>query len=210
MKATFFVDVLSHWCLVAVPSAQALVDLSIDVEVVYAPIKDGAPMGNTYEMEAWFYKRGSGAYNRQLSAVWCEGPQVNSYAANAAAFVAGEITGNQLNAAHAMMSAAMEQGKLVGRPAEAYASAASYAGVPAEEIEKRASDARVREILLDGNKRLAAIGGDERPTWHLENANGDFATLKGIWHREAVVSVASALYHDERAYAAAGPPPAFA
>ena len=107
------------------------------------------------------------------------------------------------------MSAAMEQGALVGRPEEAYAVAASFAGVPQGEIEKRASETRVRELLLNGNKRLSAIGADERPTWHLENTNGDFATLKGIWHKEAVVAVATALLHDERAYATAGPPPAF-
>ena len=210
MKATMFVDVVSHWCLVAVPAAQALLDLGVDFELVYAPLKDGAPIGFTYEMEAWFYKRGTRAYNRELIPAWCEGPHISSWAANAAAFAAGEVTGNQLNAAHAMMSAAMERGVLVGRPAEAYAAAASYAGVTPEQIEKRASDARTREILLGGNTRLAAIGSDERPTWHLENANGDFAVLKGIWHTEAVAAVASALLHDERAYAAAGSPPAFA
>ncbi len=209
MKATMFVDVISHWCLVAVPAAQALIDLDADFELVYAPLKDGAPLGFTYEMEAWFYKRGTRAYNRELIPAWCEGPHVSSWAANAAAFVAGEIAGNQLNAAHAMMSAAMEQGALLGRPAQAYACAASYAGVPTEELEQRASEPRVREILLNGNKRLAAIGSDERPTWHLESNNGDFAVLKGVWHKEAVASVATALLHDERAYAAAGPPPAF-
>lgn len=68
----------------------------------------------------------------------------------------------------------------------------------------------MRQLLLDGNKRLAAIGGNERPTWHLQNDNGDFAVLQGIWHKEAVASVAEALLHDERAYATAGAPPAFA
>ncbi len=210
MKATMFIDVVSHWCLVAVPAAQALVELGIDLEVVYAPLKDGAPLGFTNEMESWFYQRGTVAYNKEFIAAWCEGPQISSWSANAAAFVAGEITGNPLNASHAMMSAAMEQGALVGRPEEAYARAASFAGVSPDEIERRATEARVRDILLDGNKRLAALGADERPTWHLENDNGDFALLKGIWHKEAVASVGMALLHDERAYVKAGPPPAFA
>ncbi len=210
MKATLFVDVVSHWCLVAMPAAYALVDLGVDLELVYAPLKDGAPLGFTYEMEHWFYQRGSRAYNMQLTADWCEGPLVGSWTANAAAFVAGEITGNQLKAAHAMMSAAMEQAALVGRAPEAYARAASFAGVSAEEIDRHASQPRVRKILLDGNKRLAATGADERPTWHLQNDNGDFATLKGIWQKDAVTAVALAMLHDERAYAAAGQPPAFA
>jgi hypothetical protein len=210
MKATLFVDVLSHWCLAAVPAAQSLLDLGVDFELVYAPLKDGAPLGFTNEMETWFYERGSGAYDMQLSAAWCEGPHISTWAANAAAFAAGEVTGNQLNAAHAMMSAAMEHAALVGRPEEAYTAAASFAGVAAQEIERHASEARVRQILLDGNKRLAAIGADERPTWHLENRNGDYAILKGIWHKEAVASVAIALRQDEQAYIVAGEPPAFA
>lgn len=210
MRASLFVDVLSHWCLVSVPAAQALIDLGIEFELVYAPIKDGAPLGFTHEMESWFYKRGARAYNMELIAAWCEGPATNTWAANAAAYVSGEIVGNQLKAAHAMMSAAMEHGALVGRPEEAYTRAAAFAGVSPEEIERRANDAAVRAHLLDGNKRLAELGADERPTWHLENANGDRAMLKGIWHKEAVASVAMAMLHDERAYAAAGNPPMFA
>ncbi len=209
MKATMFVDVISHWCLVAMPAARALVSLGADFELVYAPLKDGAPLGFTYEMEHWFYTRGTRAYNMEFRADWCEGPDVSSFTANAAAFVAGQITGDQLSAARAMMAAAMERGALVGRPAEAYAQAASFAGISAEDIERRVHDARVAEILLDGNKRLAALGADERPTWHLQNDNGDFALLKGIWHTDAVTSVAGALQHDERAYAAAGPVPGF-
>lgn len=210
MKVVMFVDVLSHWCLAAVPAAQALLDLEIPLEIVYAPLKDGAPLGFTHEMESWFYERGTRAYDLRLSAAWCEGPTTSTWAANAAAFVAGEIAGSQLEAAHAMMSAAMQQGALVGRAAEAYARAAAFAGVATQEIEQRANEARVRAILLDGNQRLAAIGADERPAWRMENANGDVATLKGIWHKEAVASVARALLHDERAYAAAGDPPMFA
>lgn len=210
MKVSMFVDVLSHWCLAAIPAAQALLDLGIECEVVYAPLKDGAPLGFTHELESWFYKRGTRAYNMELSAAWCEGPMTSTWAANAAAFVAGEMAGSQLEAARAMMSAAMEHGALVGRPHEAYARAALFAGVAPDEIERRASDPRVRQLLLDGNKRLAALHADERPTWRLENASGDFAILKGMWHKEAIAAVATALLADERAYAAAGDPPMFA
>src|SRR5215469_5880455 len=126
MKASMFVDVLSHWCLAAVPAGQALIDLGIEFEVVYAPLKDGAPLGFTHEMESWFYKRGARAYNMELIPAWCEGPTTGTWAANAAAFVAGEIVGNQLKAAHAIMSAAMEQGGYLGRAHEAYTRAALF------------------------------------------------------------------------------------
>jgi hypothetical protein len=201
---------LSHWCLAAVPAAQALIDLGIDVEVVYAPLKEGAPLGYTTEMEKWFYQRGARAYNMELIASWCEGPQTGTWAANTAAFVAGEIVGSQLKSAQFMMSAAMQRGALVGRPQEAYAQAAQFAHVSAQEIECKANEARVREIMLDGNKRLTKLNADERPTWRLENANGDFAVIKGVWDKGAIASLANAMLHDQRAYAAAGDPPIFA
>lgn len=207
MKAEYFVDVCSHWCLVAVPAVQALQDLGIDVEVVYAPLNDGKPLGFTSEMETWFYRRGTGAYGKTLHPDWCEGPDTSTWHANVSAFVAGEITGDQIAAAHAMMAAAMERGVLVGRAEEAHSVAAAYAKAPLEEIERRASAAGIHDRLLNGNRRLEAVGSDERPTFVLQNDNGDRAVFKGIWQRDAIVAAAQALLDDENAYKAAGPPP---
>ncbi len=207
MKAILYVDVVSHWCLVAMPAVTTLTEMGVDVELVYAPLKDGAPLGFTNEMESWFYKRGSRIYGRELICAWCEGPHVSSWAANAAAFAAGELLGDQPRAAHAIMSAAMEEGALVGRPEVAYERAAQSARTDAATIEALATSARVRERLLEGNKRLTALGADERPTWELRSDNGDFAILKGVWQRDAVAVTAAALLHDERGYAAAGKAP---
>jgi hypothetical protein len=207
MKAEYFVDVCSHWCLVAVPAVQALRDLGVDVEVVYAPLADGKPLGFTNEMESWFYKRGSGAYGKTLHPDWCEGPDTSTWHANVSAYVAGEITGDQLAAAHAMMSAAMERGVLVGRAEEAHSVAAAYANAPLEEIERRVSAAGIHDKLTAGNKRLEAVGADERPTFVLTNDNGDRVVFKGVWQRDAIVAAAEALLHDEKAYKVAGPSP---
>src|SRR5579862_7822631 len=197
MKAEVFIDVVSHWCLVAVPAMEALRDLVADVEIVYAPLNDGKPIGFTNEMETWYYKRGALAYGRSLKPDWCEGPEISSWHANVSAYVAGEIIGDQVKAAHAMMAAVMERGVLVGRAEEAHTVAAAIASAPLEEIEKRVSAAGMHEKLNAGNHRLAAYGADERPTFVLENANGDRAVLKGVWQRDAIVAVAQAMHSDE-------------
>ncbi len=207
MRATVFVDVLSHWCLAAMPAAQALHDLIPDFEIAFAPLKDGEALGFTKEMETWFYERGARAYGRTLVSAWCESPQTRTWFANAAALVGGELTKQPLRIAHAVMSGAMEQGGLFGRADQVYGYVASIAGVRASEIARLAAEPRIAEALREANRRLAASGADERPTFLLENVNGDRVLLKGVWHKEAVVSSAMALLHDERAYAAAGAPP---
>src|SRR5215469_4981784 len=207
MKAEFFIDVVSHWCLVAIPAVEALQEMGVPVEVVYAPLANGEPIGFTNKMERWFYARGSRAYGLDLKSDWCEGPETSSWHANVSAFVAGEILGNQVKAAHALMSAAMERGVLVGRAEEAHTVAAAIANVPLQEIERRVSAAGLREKLTAGNQRLAAVGADERPTFVLENNNGDRSVMKGLWQRDAIVAVAKAQLHDEKAYEKAGPPP---
>lgn len=207
MKAEFFVDVCSHWCLVAIPAAAALREMNVQLEVVYAPLNNGEPLGFTNEMETWFYKRGAGAYGRDLKCDWCEGPETATWHANASAHAAGEILGDHLKGVHAIMLAAMEGGVLVGRAEEAHAVAAAAAGVPLQEIERRVSAAGLREMLNAGNQRLAAIGADERPTFVLENDNGDRVVFKGVWQKDAIVAAALALQHDEQAYTRAGPSP---
>ena len=207
MKAEVYIDVVSHWCLVAVPAMEALREMGVPVEIVYAPLNNGEPIGFTNEVESWFYKRGALAYGQDLKPDWCEGPDTGSWHANVSAFVAGEIIGDQVKAAHGMMAAAMERGVLVGRAEEAHTVAAAIANVPLQDIERRVSAAGLHEKLNAGNQRLAAVGSNERPTFVLENANGDRVVFKGVWQRDALIAVASALRHDELAYEKAGSPP---
>ena len=207
MKAEYFIDACSHWCLVAIPAVEALRAMDVPVEVVYAPLNNGEPLGFPNEVETWFYKRGEGVYGQVLKPDWCEGPQTGTWHANVSAHVAGELIGDPIKAAHAMMAAAMERGVLVGRAEEAHGVAAAIAGVPLQEIERRVSAAGLHEKLNAGNQRLAAVGSNERPTFIIENNSGDRVVFKGVWQKDAIVAAAQALHHDERAYEKAGPPP---
>lgn len=207
MRAIMFVDVLSHWCLAAMPAARALAKLTPNLEIVYAPLANGGENGFTLEQEQWYYHRGSMAYGRQLRCDWCEGPQIRTWFANAIALVGGEISGEPLRATHAVMSAAMEQGMLLGRPDECYEFMGKYLGITAREVAKRVNEPRVAEALDAGNHRLNEMGSHERPTFYLENEVGDRVFLRGMWHQELVTAAALALLHDQRAYNMAGPSP---
>ena len=207
MRATVFIDVLSHWCLAAVPAIRVLTELTPNVEIVLAPIKGNAPAGYTNEMMRWWLERGALAYGRKLRADWCEGPQTTSWFANAIASIGGEENGEPLRAAHAVMSGALEQGLKLGRADECFEFMARYLKTNASEIGKRVADPALAAKLDGGNRRLREAGADERPTFLLEGEIGDRALLKGLWQKELVAAAGLAILHDERAYTTAGPPP---
>ena len=210
MKVTAYVDVLSHWCLAAQPAVDALRAMLADdvgLEVVLAPLADGAPVGFTHAQEAWFYTRGTLAYGTELDASWCEDAETTTWHANAAVAAGVSLGSNSIVLGRRVSRAAMVDGLLLGRESEAARVVAKFTGVDERALlEAMRSDAIV-SALHAGNARLAAIGCAERPSWELVNDNGDRAVLQGVWQAEAILPLARALLDDERAYRRAGPPP---
>lgn len=210
MQVTAFVDVLSHWCLAAAPALAALRATLADgvrTTVVFAPVGDGGPAGTAHDAEAWFYRRGSLAYGRALSAAWCEDAQTSTWHANAAVLAAVGFGAEPIALADGVSRAAMVEGRLLGRPDEAVRVVSGLTGLAGEALLQAMTGTTVIEALHAGNARLAAIGCAERPSWELVNDNGDRAVLQGVWQAEAILPLARALLDDERAYRAAGTPP---
>ncbi|HEY0615874.1 MAG TPA: hypothetical protein VGC96_14585 [Candidatus Elarobacter sp.] len=211
MKVTAFVDVLSHWCLAAQPAIDALrATLADDVqlETVLAPVGDGAPVGFSHELEAWFYRRGTLAYGTELDAAWCETAETTTWHANAAVAAGVSFGANPVILARRVSRAAMVDGLLLGREAEAARAVAKFTGVDESALRDAMRADAIVKRLHDGNARLAAIGCAERPSWELVNANGDRAALQGVWQAEAILPLVRAMLDDERAYRRAGAPPA--
>jgi hypothetical protein len=207
MRALVVIDALSHWCLLAMDGVDSLAQLGVPVEIVLAPVAEGKPMGTSREKEAWFYTRGTLAHGRVLRSDWCEGEQTSTWHANAAVLAGAEVNGDLAGTLRAVMRAAMEDGKLFGCASDVRAFVAELTGTNLAEIDRRCEDPSLAQRLHDGNRRLTELGADERPTFSMLNDNGDFAVLKGLWQRNAVMACAQALLSDERAYAAAGVPP---
>jgi predicted DsbA family dithiol-disulfide isomerase len=210
MKVTAFVDVLSHWCLAAQPAIDALratLADDVELEIVHAPLGDGAPAGVTHEAEAWFYTRGTLAYGRELDPGWCEGLQTTTWHANAAVAAGISFGANPIVLGRRVSRAAMVDGLMLGREAEAIRAVAKFTGVDDQALRDAMHSAKIIDQLHAGNARLAEIGCAERPSWELVNANGDRAVLQGVWQAEAILPLARGLLDDERTYRRAGPPP---
>jgi 2-hydroxychromene-2-carboxylate isomerase len=210
MKVTAFVDVLSHWCLAAQPAIvalrQTLAD-DVELELVFAPIGDGAPVGFSNELESWFYRRGTLAYGTKLDASWCEDEHTVTWHANAAVAAAVARGADPVTLSAATMRAAMVDGHPLAHEDEAASFVGMVSGITPSALRTAMRSDAVVASLRAGNARLAAIGCAERPSWHLVNANGDHAALQGVWQAEAILPLARALLEDERAYQRAGTPP---
>ncbi|MBV8370684.1 MAG: hypothetical protein JO036_17365 [Candidatus Eremiobacteraeota bacterium] len=210
MKVTAFVDVLSHWCLAAQPALDALRAMladDVELEVLFAPVADGAAVGFSNALESWFYTRGSLAYGRELDSAWCENEQTTTWHANAAVAAGVTYGANPVVLGRRVSRAAMVDGLLLGRESEAVRVVAKFTGVADDALRERMRSDAVVASLHAANERLASMGCAERPSWELVNDNGDRAVLQGVWQAEAVLPLAKALLDDERAYRRAGPPP---
>ena len=151
--------------------------------------------------------RGTRTYGQVLKSDWYESDTTTSLWANAAVVAAAALGADLSELAHKTMAAAMRDGGLLGRREVAVSTVAQLAGVDAGELDRRIDHAATGEALNAGNAALAQWGCTERPSWRLENANGDFVVTHGVWQKDALLGVARALKADEAAYAAAGAPP---
>jgi 2-hydroxychromene-2-carboxylate isomerase len=210
MKVTAFVDVLSHWCLAAWPAIEALSDPmqygNGRLEIVLAPANGGAPMGVTHAMEVWYYRRGSLAYGENLRADWCEGPHIGTLHANAAVLAAARLGADLKSTVLAVMQGAMREGMPFGRAEEVAAFVARRTKLAPEALQAEMTSAEVAAQLREGNERLHAAGCAERPSFVIENDNGDRVTMQGVWQAAAVLGCVATLRSDEEAYTRAGQP----
>ncbi|MDE2571353.1 MAG: DsbA family protein [bacterium] len=217
MQITYYLDILSSWCLSAedaIARLRAEHGARIDFEWRVALLGGGGPMGNTHALETWYYRRTQAATGMSLDPDWVEGPNTSTLAANLAAEAARALGCGDDRARLALARAAMRAGQHVGRHDVAVEVAAAATGlqphVLAEKMRDPAVIARIYETTAEF-KALAAHGVDQRPTFVLRSAIGDTAILSGIYRYEPLAAAVSAMLHDEDAYAAfipANPPPA--
>ncbi|HZW53904.1 MAG TPA: hypothetical protein VFF00_07705 [Candidatus Elarobacter sp.] len=211
MKVTAFFDVLSHRCVAAQPALDALratLADDVELEVMLAPLGDGAPVGFTHAQEAWFYRRGTLANGTELDPAWCEGVETTTWHANAAVAAGGSLGANPTALRRRVSRAAMVDGLLLGRESEAVRTVSKFTGVDEDRLREAMRSDAIVGALHAANARFASIGCAERPSWELVNDNGDRAVLQGVWQAEAILPLARALLEDECAYRRAGAPPA--
>ncbi len=205
MKITFYLDVLSLWCLYAMRSVERLqMEFGSTIEVSWqaAPIRGDRPLGYGREQERWFYRRAEAITGSALEPDWLEGPLTGTREANLAALAAAHLGRRGLEVPAALMRAAMEEGRHVARRQEAAVIAAAAAGLDPYELEGAMDEAAVIDRLRHGNAELASYGVDQRPTLVFENVIPDRAILSGVWAYEPMAALVQAMVRDEERFLA--------
>jgi len=205
MKATFYLDVLSLWCLYAMRSVEGLEQefgRSLDVGWCAAPIRGDAPLGYGLAESAFFYRRGEAITGARLDPGWSEGQLTGTREANLAALAAAELGHQSIAVPAALMRAAMEDGRKVARRDVAVQVVAEATGLDPQAVDEAMDRPDVIARLGAGNAAMRAYGVDQRPTLVFENAIPDRAILSGLWAYEPMAAVVRAMLRDEERYLA--------
>jgi len=202
------IDVLSHWCYVALPAIERLAqDERVELSVKFAPINNGEPLRFSVEWEKWHYRRGTNVYGEVLRSDWFEGPATTTYAINAACLAASTMGSPLVRLLRETMDAVYKGGALAGREDVAVSLVASIAGVPIDALRSRMSDHSVTTQLVENNRRLSALGATERPAFAATSNIGDSLVLRGIWKPDAILAPIGTMLEDADVYAQIGPCP---
>lgn len=218
MKATYYVEVFSSWCLWAEPAwaeLKARYAGRVEFDWKIALMNPGDFPKSRAQCE-WFYRRSGGTVMHspfKLHAGWVDPRSRHGYAAPNLVAEAGRDFGIRDDSLRlALANAAMREGRKIGAMAEAIAVAAQATGLDARKLRAQAESPAVRRRVAASTAEFHAHRITQRPAFIIENAIGDKAVISGLVRIEPLAAVVDAMRFDAAAYAAHaahhGAPPA--
>lgn len=215
VKITYYLEVISSWCLWAEPAwADLKRRFGGDVEFEWKiALMDASGLPVSREQCDWFYRR-SGTIMRSpfmLNSGWFE-PGLKEYLApNLVAEAARDFGVTDDRVRLALAHAAMREGRKVGRWEEAAEVGGRAAGVSADQLLAKARSAEVEGRARKSTADFHALGVTQRPTFVLENSIGDRAVFSGLATAAPLAAAIEAMLADARGYESFavhfGPPP---
>ena len=205
VRVTYFVEVISSWCLWAEP-AWAELQRRYEGRVEFdwkTALMDETGLPVSPAQEEWFYRR-SGTIVRSphmLRPEWME-PGIKEYLAPNCVAVAARDLGAKGDAVRlALAHAAMREGQLVGRWEVAAAVASKASGIDADMLLAHARTPQVEKAVRDMAAEFAAFQINQRPAFVVDSVIGDRAVFSGIWRAEPLIATIEAMLEDAAAYA---------
>ena len=205
VRVTYFVEVISSWCLWAEP-AWAELQRRYEGRVEFdwkTALMDETGLPVSRAQEEWFYRR-SGTIVRSphmLRPEWME-PGIKEYLAPNCVAVAARDLGAKGDAVRlALAHAAMREGQLVGRWEVAAAVASKASGIDADMLLAHARTPQVEKAVRDMAAEFAAFQINQRPAFVVDSVIGDRAVFSGIWRVEPLIATIDAMLEDAAAYA---------
>lgn len=206
MKITYYLDLVSHWCLRAEP-AWAELKKRYAGRVRFGwkcALIDPKNLVVTAGQEDWWYRRGDVVTGKpmRLSTGWVS-PDGADYTVPLRVAEAARDLGYEDDAVRlALMRAAMVEGRPIGKMDMALSVVASATGLPAEKLRARAEAPEIKERILASTAEFNAHRITERPAFILEDEIGDKAVFSGLVQIEPLAATIDAMLADSAAYAA--------
>lgn len=210
MKVTYYLEVLSSWCLWAEPMWAELKQRyagRADFEWKIALMVPSS-FPTTRAQCDWFYRRSGGTVMNSpfmLDSGWLEPSRKGYYKApNFVAEAAREFgfEGDEIRLAIA--HAALREGRTVGDLATAVAVAVAAGGkkLTAKKLHAAAESKAVRDRVAASTAEFFVHKIEQRPAFVLTDAIGDKAVFSGIVRLAPLVATIDAMLADTAAYAA--------
>ena len=205
VKVTYYLEVISSWCYWAEPTWAELKrrfegKVQFDWKIAQMPAE--AYPRSKAQCE-WFYRR-SGSIMRSpfmLNSGWLE-PDIKEYLVpNYVAEAAKDLGVADDRVRLAIAHAAVREGKKVGRWEVAASIAAEAGGLDASKLLARAKAPEIAARTLATTAEFTALQVNQRPTFLIENINGDRAVFSGVVKLEPLIAAIDAIASDEAAYA---------
>jgi predicted DsbA family dithiol-disulfide isomerase len=205
MKVTYYLDVISSWCLWAEPAWEDLKQrFAGQVEFAWKiALCDASGLPATAAEEAWYYRR-SGTVMRSpfmLNTGWFEPERREYLAPNLVAEAAKHFGVTDDRVRLALARAAMIDGRKVGVWKEAVAVGSQAAGVDPAALEGVARSEECEARVRASTAEFHSFQVNQRPAFLLEDAIGDRAIFSGLVVAAPLAATIEAMLNDTAAYA---------
>ncbi|MBV8073826.1 MAG: DsbA family protein [Candidatus Eremiobacteraeota bacterium] len=201
MHVELFLDTLSSWCLLAAPAWKRLQETPAYAGRVtfawsLALVDRADALGYTPETIDWYYRRTAKMTGERLNPGWIDGPQTGTLNANLVTAAARTLGAADDRVWVALATAALREGRPMGRLAAAVEVGAAAAGLDPAELAARAQSEEVLEYVRDGTDRFRSLALPQRPSHVVTDEIGDLVTFSGLWTYEPLAAALDALLAD--------------
>lgn len=198
VRLTYYLDVLSSWCLVAEPALGRLRQecgerLAYDWRI--AILFEKQAMGYSRETCDWYYSRTASISGTKLNAAWRESVADTTVPANLAAEAARALGVSDDRVRLALARAAMNDGKKLARRDVATEIAARASGLDPAALERAMDDPATMARIDAATAEFEALGGTMRPTFVMRNDIDDLTVLSGLYRYESLSACFQEMWH---------------
>lgn len=203
VECSYFLDVLSQWCLIADSTLRDLQakHSQLDVSLRFVPIAFKDPLPVTRAEQARAYER-SAMITGVRTVPWIvEGEPTHTWEANATVLAGAHLGLDVERVRGAIAHAALIEGQPMGREGAAIALVSRQFGVDAKELQHVVYGAEIAARMQAQEDAFKALHLQVRPTFVLRNAIEDHVILGGTYRFDLLDTSVQCLSEDAAGYA---------